>query len=94
MEKFYLESNKYPFKADDYEECKKALLDEYGKGLRSYALEFITDKSKTRDDRYFDVTIEIENMDRLVNLIYLTNKGILIDEDAITLYEWSATKHL
>ena len=73
---------------------KKAFLDEYGKGLRSYALEFITDKSKTRDDRYFDVTIEIENMDRLVNLIYLTNKGILIDEDAITLYEWSATKHL
>lgn len=66
---------------------KKAFLDEYGKGLRSYALEFITDKSKTRDDRYFDVTIEIENMDRLVNLIYLTNKGILIDEDAITLYE-------
>ena len=63
-------------------------------GLRSYALEFITDKSKTRDDRYFDVTIEIENMDRLVNLIYLTNKGILIDEDAITLCEWSTTKHL
>lgn len=41
MEKFYLESNKYPFKADNYEECKKAFLDEYGKGLRSYALEFI-----------------------------------------------------
>ena len=86
--KYYISSVKIPFYDYDYEAKKDEFLDEYGRKLEKYNLQFLpVDPLDEYPNAKRRATIDINSLEELNELSEIAFQGIIVTGNEITIYD-------